>query len=56
MSSTIIIITPPPTKPKRLNDKIQGAPASTYEVDVGEGATDLETLKALVLRLESEQE
>lgn len=56
MSSTIIILTPPPKRPKRLSDKIQAVPSSTYEVDVGEGATDLETLKALVLRLESEQE
>lgn len=54
--STIIIITPPPKRPKSVSAKIQGAPASSYEVDVGEGATDLETLKALVLRLESEQE
>lgn len=56
MSSTIIIITPPPTKPKRVSEKIEGGKASTYEVDVGDDATDLEALKALVLKLESEAE
>lgn len=53
MSSTIIIITPPPTKPKRNSDKIESGKSSTYEVEVGEGATDLEALKALVLKLEN---
>lgn len=51
--STIIIISPPPTKPKKVSEKIQSNPASVYEVEVGEGATDLEALKALVLKLEN---
>lgn len=51
--STIIIITPPVIKPKPKNAKIEPIQSSTYEVDVGEGATDLEALKALVLKLEN---
>lgn len=54
--SIVIIVTPPPTKPKRIASKPLPGKANSYEVDVGENATDLETLKALVLKLESEQE
>lgn len=54
--STIIIISPPPTKPKRIASKTVPSKANSYEVDVGDEATDLEALKALVLKLESEQE
>ena len=53
MSSTIIIITPPPAKPKKLSDKIEGPKISTYSVEGHEDASDYELLMAAAAQLEN---
>lgn len=55
MSSTIIIITPPPTKPKRPNVQLPAAPrVKVITVDLIENATDAEILHAALTELEAE--